>query len=259
MVDGAAGNATVNFDNTLRSTSNSVFYRNSSTSFDINNLERNRIWLDIIGSNNDSNRILVGYIEGATMSNDNLYDSQIGLSGVTQIYSIIDDNKFIIQGRQLPFDDTDEVPLGVNIPTDGNYSIAIGAVDGLFTNQNIYLKDNLTNTIFDIKTNPYNFTSVAGDIRNRFSIVYRNPALVNTNFNYDNNIKVVTNNNIIVYSSNEAIKSITVYDVLGQKVKEYKNVNAKEFTLTNILRNNSALFLQIKLNNEKIENKKVIY
>lgn len=261
MVDGAAGTATISFNNSLRNKSNSGFYKNSSilNGFDSNILEKNRIWLDLVGSNNDSSRILVGYVEGATMDTDNLFDSSTTLSGITQIYSQINNDKFVIQGRQLPFNDTDEVPLGVNIPTAGNYTIAIAATDGLFTNQNIYLKDSLTNTIFDIKANPYIFTTVSGDITDRFSIVYRNVSLNNTNFNYENNIKVVTNDNITVYSSNEIIKSITVYDILGQKVKEYKNVNAKDFTLTNILKNNSTLFLQIKLNNDKIENKKVVY
>ena len=55
------------------------------------------------------------------------------------------------------------------------------------------------------------------------------------------------------------MESIVVFDVLGRKIGNYDSVNSNLFTITNLLKNNSALFLQIKLKNGIIVNQKVIY
>src|SRR5690606_41988181 len=59
----------------------------------------------------------------------------------------------LIQGKALPFLDTDLVPLGLVIPNAGNYTIAINSLDGLFesTNQDIFLEDTYTGIIHDLR------------------------------------------------------------------------------------------------------------
>ena len=269
MVDGAQsiGVENITFNNNLRSAtySNSTFYKltNSTTSststIDINNIERNRIWLDIINSNNQSDRTLFGYIENATMGRDSFYDCLAQNTGGTLIYSLIDDTKFTIQGRALPFDVNDEVPIGINIPTQGNYTIAIAGIDGLFNNQNIYLKDNLLNITYDIKVNPYQFTSPAGEINDRFKIIYIDNALGNPGHSFENNIKVIVNNEVTVNSSNLQMESIVVYNVLGQKLGTYSNIYSNQFMLSNLNKNNTTLLLKIKLQTGEIVIKKIIY
>ena len=66
-------------------------------------------------------------------------DNKISLN----LFSLIDDVKFAIQGRQTPFDDNDVVPLGFRTPSNGIYSIGIKSIDGLFetTAQAIFLHD----------------------------------------------------------------------------------------------------------------------
>lgn len=267
MIDGPAGSDTVTFNNSLRNASydNSLFYRlnNALTStnspIDVNNLERNRIWLDLISSSNQSDRTLFGYIEGATMARDSYFDSQTLKTGAMSIYTLIDSDKFLIQGRQLPFDIYDEVPIGIHLQNSGSYNIGIGGLDGIFTTQNVYLKDKELDIIHDLKVAPYRFSSQSGTINNRFKIVYLNGALNNDQHSYSNTIKVVTNENIIIRSSFEIINSITIYDLLGRNLGEYKNIDATEFTIKNILKNNAALFLKIKLKNSVIINEKIIF
>ena len=66
--------------------------------------------------------------------------------------SIINAGEFTIQGRPLPFTTTDTVQLGFKTNVDGNYTIALDHVDGLFTGeQAIYLKDNFTGNEIDLK------------------------------------------------------------------------------------------------------------
>lgn len=265
MKDGPAATNNISFNNNLRDYTydNSSFFRmnnNANNNLDVVNIERNRMWIDLINTNNMSDRTLVGYIQGATMGRDSFFDANTLDTGSMAIYSLIGNDKFGIQGRTLPFDVNDEVPIGIHIQTAGDYSIALAAIDGLFNTQNIYLRDKILNVTHDLKVSPYHFNTAAGTINNRFKIIYLNgTALNNTTNTYSNNIKVITNENVIVNSSLEPIKSIIVYDVLGQKIKEYQNINATTFTLANLQKNNTTLFLEINLNNGIKTNEKIIF
>lgn len=266
MIDGTAATDNITFTNSLRSASysNSSFYRfaneanNSETNY-VEHMERNRIWLDIISTNGQSERTLFGYIQEATMGDDHFFDCRTQNSGSTQIYSLIDDRIYNIQGRALPFDIYDEVPIGVTIPSTGNYTIALAAVDGLFNEQNIYLKDNLLNITHDLKTNPYQFTTENGSINDRFKVVYINSTLENPEFDIDNNIRVAIKDNISVSSNNLLMESIIVYNLIGQKIDVYENINSNYFTLSNLRKNNAGLLLKIKLHTGETVIRKVVY
>ncbi|MCF6130855.1 fibronectin type III domain-containing protein [Flavobacterium wongokense] len=270
MVDGppvaAAANITVAFNNNLRSAtySNSTFYKTqnmtTSSTTDVNNIERNRIWLDLINSNSQTDRILFGYIENATMGRDSFYDCITQNTGASMIYSMVDDTKFAIQGRALPFDVNDEVPIGFNAPTQGNYTIGIAAVDGLFDSQNIYLKDNLLNITHNLKADPYIFTTQSGEINDRFKVVYIDNALgIDTHPFNQNDIKVMVTNEVAVSSSNLIMESIEVYNVLGQKLETFNNISSNYVILSNLRKNNTTLFLKIKLQTGETVTKKIIY
>ncbi|MFN4026617.1 MAG: fibronectin type III domain-containing protein [Flavobacterium sp.] len=264
MVDGPTASDNVTFNNNLRSTSytNSNFYRlanSNATESYVDSIERNRIWLDIVNSSNRSDRTLFGYIQDATMAEDNFFDCLTQNTGDLRIYSLINDKKYIIQGRSLPFDVNDEVPIGINVPTTGSYSIGLAAVDGLFDQQNIYLKDLLLNTIHDLKAAPYQFTASAGNYNDRFRVVYLTAALGNNDFDYNNEVKVMTNESLSVSSSHQIIESVIVYNVLGQELARYENVNNTGLTLSNVRKNNTTLLLKITLDNGITTFRKVIY
>lgn len=269
MVDGpevtAAANVTVAFNNNMRSAGfdNSVFYKTSNTTtgtpFDVNTLERNRIWLDLINSNGQSDRTLFGYIENATMGLDSFFDCVTQTGNGNQIYSTTGDTKFTIQGRSVPFDVHDEVTIGVNIPTQGNYTIALAAIDGLFDSQNIYLRDELLNVTHDIKANPYHFTSISGTINDRFKVVYVDNTLANPTYSNERGIKVMVNNQVAVSSGNLNMESIIVYNLLGQKLDTYDGIHSNYVILSNLHKHNATLLLKIKLQTGETVTKKIIY
>ena len=89
-----------------------------------------------------------------------------------------------IQGRPLPFDDSDLVPLGVHLNIAGNYKIAISFADGLFVDNSshIYLEDKLLGIIHDLRQAPYDFTSATGTFDTRFILRYTNQTLGDTEF-----------------------------------------------------------------------------
>lgn len=271
MIDGppvsAADNITVEFNNGLRSAtlSNTTFYRTENFTkaslLDVNNIERNRIWLDLINLNGQSDRTLFGYIQGATMETDSFFDCITQNTGGTLIYSETGDTKFTIQGRSLPFDVNDEISIGINIPTSGDYTIAIGGLDGLFNQQAVYLKDELLNITHNIKESPYHFTSntQSGGINNRFKIVYVDTTLGTPTYAFQNNIKVMVKDEVAVTSSNFQIESIMVYNLLGQELDTYKNINSNYTVLSNLRKNNIGLLLKIRLQTGEILTKKIIY
>jgi hypothetical protein len=264
MIDGPTASDVVTFNNSLRNSGydNSLFYRNVNqieTESNLINLERHRMWFDIINSNGLNDRTLIGYIENATMGRDSFFDANTAVAGNMIIYSLLNDEKLAIQGRSLPFDVNDVVPLGVHIPTSGQFTIAIAAVDGLFENQMIYLVDKFVNTIHNLKENPYSFTSEQGTFNERFEIVYQNETLSNPNFSLENIIRVTTNENLTIHSTIELMESVFVYNVLGQKLAEYNNIGSNQLQLTNLQKNNSTLLLKIKLANGTTNIEKVIY
>lgn len=267
MIDGAAGSGTVSFNNSMRYDatlapySNSGFFKNANTVNSEFTIERHRLWLDLVDSNSQSSGILVGYAADATNEYDNLFDAPTAIPSSLKLFSTItnDTNVFEIQGRSLPFDINDEIPIGINVPTQGNYSFAIGALDGLFEDQNIYLKDTMLSITHDLKSNPYTFTTSAGVTLDRFKIVYINNALGNPNYSIDNAIKVLVNNEVAVSSNNLQMESIEVFNVLGQKLQTYNNINGNYFTLLNLHKNNTTLLLRIKLQTGETVIEKIIY
>ena len=249
---------TVSFKNNMRSKtySNSQFYKTTQ----IGNEDKHRIWLDLIDSNNEPVRTVIGYVPEATPGLDRLYDAYKNTDNGRNIYSLVEDETLIIQGRPMPFDQNDQVPIGVRIMSAGDYKIAIAAVDGLFEHdQPIYLEDKVLNIIYDLRQNPYSFTSVAGIINDRFVLRYTNATLGDPNFNFENTVVVATNHSeLTIKSSIENIQEVTVYDILGRQLFFAKGISSTNFVTSAISASQQALIVKIKLENGVMVSRKII-
>ncbi|MFD2824416.1 T9SS type A sorting domain-containing protein [Lacinutrix iliipiscaria] len=228
----------VRFDNAMRNETldNSQFYRTGEPSSETRTeVEKHRVWLDLITPSNTANAILVGYIDGATNNVDRLFDAHELSETNTRFYSIVEEEEFSIQGKALPFDDTDVVPLGIDIPQEGNYTIAINTVDGLFleSSQAIYLEDMYNGIIHDLRINPYSFNAEVGIYNDRFRIRYNNESLSVDEFNSILGLEILAPNNdyIKVISENSPINSVVVYDLLGRVLIEKNTINSSELNI----------------------------
>jgi hypothetical protein len=68
---------------------------------------------------------------------DNVYDG-VSFNGNAFIdFIVYKDKNFVIQGRALPFDDNDKVPLGYKTTIVGEFKIAIDEADGFLVNKKI--------------------------------------------------------------------------------------------------------------------------
>lgn len=239
MLDGATGSGTVNFNNGQRRDNSGTPYANdnffrSSNQQNVNfdDLERHRIWLDIFDANNASERTLVGYVQGATMNLDSAYDA-IANPLEMGIYSIINNDAYVIQGRSLPFDDNDQVAIGFNVSNAGTYKIAINTADGLFLGaQDIYLKDEELNIYHDLKSSPYSFTATAGSHNNRFKLVYKTATVLNNDTFNQNEIQITKIKEIVnIVSGTETMDNVKIYDIRGRLIVEKSKINSNSISI----------------------------
>ncbi|QRM89407.1 T9SS type A sorting domain-containing protein [Lacinutrix sp. WUR7] len=264
MLDNATQNEEVIFNNSMRNETliNSNFYRtNESSARQSSDIERHRIWLDLISPNEIGTSILVGYIEGATNDNDRLYDGYEFAGGTISFYSLIEEERMSIQGKALPFQDTDTVPLGIVIPENGNYSIAINTLDGLFqdTNQAIFIEDTYTNTIHNLRVNPYSFNINTGTYNDRFILRYTDNALSIEDYELSGLEIIAPNNSFIkVKSGNDNISTVIVYDLLGRVLINKTEINASEIRFNNHNFSEGAYIVKAILSNGKQKIQKVV-
>lgn len=224
-------------------------------------IEKNRIWLNATGANGAYSQLLLGYITNATSGDDFGMDGKYNNDGDIAISSLIGSTPYAIQSRALPFDPADMVPLQFKATNAGTYTIAIHQVDGLFLgSQAIYLKDNLTNTIHDLKTGSYTFASTEGTFNNRFEIVYQTLLAVTIpSFNESQvTIYKTPKNEISINTGQVIISTIKIFDVLGKLLLGKKDINSTQI-LINIGISSEILLIQITSNEGVLITKKILF
>jgi len=223
MIDGTQdATQTVTFTNSMRSKAynNSQFFKTGPI-IATTEEEKNRIWIDLIDPTNNATRTLVGYCEGATNLKDRTFDAYTKVADATILYSLIRSESQIIQGRGLPFDENDQVPLGYHAQTAGVFTIAIAAVDGLFEQgQSIYLEDKLLNVIYDLRQAPYNFSTAAGTFNERFVLRYTNTTLSTNQLTSHSAAAFITHQKLHIKAT-DTIITVQVFDVTGKEIKTY--------------------------------------
>ena len=265
MLHSASTPNTVTFSNSMRDAAydNTEFYRSASSSTSQEgSIEKHRIWLDLVDNNtNTANSILVGYIEGATDDIDRLYDGRLLRGSGHKFYSIASDQDLVINGKGLPFNNTDIIPLGYQTLSAGDYTITINSLDGLFndTVQNIYLEDTELNIIHDLRANPYNFTSNEGIYNDRFVIKFT-PQLLNVNDDdIISNLEInAINRRINVSSKLSIIKTFELFDLTGRTIHKNLKVDDTSYEYQNNNLSAGAYIVQVSLANGYVVSKKVV-
>ena len=261
----AAG--TIAFNNNMRVGvgNNSQFFKITSSKT-TKAIEKHRIWLNLTNAQGAFKQTLVGYVTSASNEYDNSFDGEsFDGNKFIDFYSVVKDKNLTIQGRALPFDENDEVPLGYSSSIKGVFSIAIDQIDGLLVSQDVFIEDKSTNIVQNLKQGAYSFSTEVGTFKNRFVLRY-------TNANTDKTLGTDTfetletsvyiskdKNELKITSELENIKTITVFDLLGKKVFDKEAINNKEFLISNIDLSKQAVIVKVTLANGQLISKKVIY
>jgi hypothetical protein len=256
------------FNNAMRvSGNNNQFFRSSATQ----DASANKLWLNLTTDNGVFSQILMGYLDHATDTYDGMYydaprNSSTDVNSI--IYTTIPDvlKKFAIQGKNassLTIDET--IPLGfytaINEPTV--YTLSIAQLEGEFmTGNSIYVIDYLTNSIHNLSTSNYSFTSAPGDYTNRFEIVFTPTTLsVNEQQVTANDLSITEHADgtleFKIGHKNLSITTVEILDVLGRQIYKVKGSHSTEvYNFTNLSK--AAYIAKVTLSNGQMLSKKAV-
>ena len=257
MLDSAPTSSNVTFSNTMRGNfANDGFYRSATTAED-----KHRIWLDLVSEDNTALSTLIGFTNGATDGIDRLYDGFIINQAGNQFYSLVSDEKLTIQGKGLPFVETETIPLGYKTNNSGTFTISINQLDGLFANtsQNIYLEDTELNIIHDLRANQYVFTTQDGVFNDRFILRFTTQSLSIKDQEIVSDLEIKSfNKTVIAKSGLSTIKSFELFDVTGRVIHKNLNVNNTDYSFPTTNLSIGTYFVKVSLETGAIATKKVI-
>lgn len=122
------------------------------------------------------------------------------------------------------------INLNFKARTNGQYSINATAIPSIPACTTLLLEDSKNNVTHNLKLNPvYNFTAATTDNINRFKLHFQTFTGIEEAEN--NSTLVYVENAKIFISSNLKIKSIEVYNKLGQQLSDYQ-VNGNNFNFS---------------------------
>ena len=253
FVQGTGNGTDLNFTNAMR-------IPDTANQFFRTDIEKNRIWLNVSNAEGAFSQTLVGYFTGATMGADQHIDGKYINDGPLALTSMIDNVDHAIQGRPLPFMDSDVVPLKFKANAAGTYVMAIDHVDGLFSgDQDIYIKDNLTGVVHDIKASDYSFTTEAGTFASRFEIVYSDVQLGNPQHGFDPLTIVVAaeNGKVKVDAGSLVLESVEVYDLRGRLVASRHAIQSSQAVVETV-QANQVLIAKITTADGHVVSRKIV-
>ncbi len=243
---------TLKFDNTQRTDLSAIFHKNQNDS--------KRIWLDLFEGTQAKNQLLIGYVQDATNAFDERMDAKLNQNyDGSAVYSLIDDspNRFVIQGRALPFSNDDVVKLGVDAKANASYTIQLNNSENITDDMTIFLYDKVEKQVVDLRKQAYTFSSQAKVMNDRFELMFVNKTLGISEITQQETVVLKKNNSIIIQSSKE-IKSVEVYDISGRKILS-KSTSGKEITLSQLPKTNQVLVFKIITADQTIINTKIIF
>jgi hypothetical protein len=269
------GTGSVIFNNSMRINlpgRNSQFFKGTKSK--TNSIEKHRVWLNMTNTEGAFKQMLVGYVTGATAGYDSAFDGD-SFDGNTYIdfYSVNEDRNLVIQGRSVPFDTNDVVPLGYKTTIEGTFAISIDQADGVLATQDVFIEDKVSHVTHNLKNGSYSFTTLVGTFNDRFVLRYidknvvvivppvvlppvvvppvsaLDPTLGTPSFdNKGKSVMVSINNHQIkVNSFDEVIETVMVYDLRGRLLYVKYNVNSTQFVIQNLGSANQVLLIKTLL------------
>ena len=269
VVAGTIKKGTVIFNNAMRVKGENKQFFKTAKEFKTNNTV-NKIWIDLTSNNGVYSQILIGYVEGATDGFDtSFYDATRNLSAgsASIIYSLIDGNnrKLAIQGKSiLSMNLDEEIKIGfyTSIKKLTTYTFNVSKIEGDFFSENtIYLKDNLLGIIHDLSESSYSFSSEIGEFNSRFKILFKNKTLGTSNYFLTEKeviIKEIDNEFYqISVPINWTIKKLEIIDVLGRTI--YISIGTGSSVIYEVSKlSNSIYLMKVTLQNGGVVIKKAI-
>ncbi len=193
-----------------------------------------KLRLGYVSANNYHRQILIGFMnQHATSGFDNGYDALSIETLASDMYFMQGTTKLNIIGDGY-FNANNSYPLGIKNATAGNVKFNLDDKENLDENQEVYIFDNTTGIYHSIKSQPFEINLPAGTHENRFFLRFSPNGSLGTNENeIQNGISVThsqTDNTIHIKNElmEATIKSVELYNLLGQKITDWSLDNQSE-------------------------------
>ncbi|WP_298556255.1 LamG-like jellyroll fold domain-containing protein [uncultured Algibacter sp.] len=231
-------NGSINFNNSQRvfyieDTQTNVAHKNGSKTNNVVNGNDSRMKLRIgFNSVNTLQRqLLITVDKNATSGYDWGYDSKYIDTQVDDMYWLIGNNKYIIQGINEINHET-IIPLGIHTKTDGYNSIKIDDLKNVQSDLEIYLYDKELNIYHDLRQSKYETYLEVGEYLNRFEITFSKNNTLDTQENENKKIEVYFSNEkndiVINNPASKQIEYVEMFNILGQTLFRFNsNTNQK--------------------------------
>ena len=105
--------------------------------------------------------------------------------------------------------------------------------------------------------NPYTFATPSGETNDRFILRFTLDTL-GLNDNLDQEISILGLKDNIKISSTFPFDSVSLYDVLGRKIKNLEKLNKTEFYINNSSLSNGVYLIKVQLNDHRSVTKKLV-
>ena len=235
----AETSGTINFNNGQRvfqtEGTNSVFIKsyNPKTTGKQAEDTRTKIRLGLNSVNRIQRELLVTVDPITTPGYDWGYDAPNIDTQIDDMYWLIDTDKYVIQATDQITDET-ILPIGIHVRNDGNNSISINKLENTPDNLMIFVHDKELNSYHNLKDRNYEVFLLAGDYLDRFEVTFGNSNALDINdVSNEAKIDVLYSNEkhsiIIQNPDSKEIRSVEMYNVLGQMIFNYKTTTNERY------------------------------
>ncbi|WP_370480343.1 LamG-like jellyroll fold domain-containing protein [Tamlana flava] len=215
-----------------------------------NNDPRMKLRIGFTSVNTLRRQLLITVDEEATIGYDWGYDSKHIDTQIDDMYWLIDNEKYTIQGIN-EINEQSIIPLGLHTKTDGFNSIAIDGLENAPTDLQIYLHDKELDIYRDLRQDKYETFLASGEYTNRFEITFTKPQTMGTEDYANKQIEVYFSNeqnNIVINNpSSKLIESVEMLNMLGQSLFKFQtntNHNYLEYNASQINPSNYVLMIE---------------
>jgi hypothetical protein len=237
---------------------------NSKEDAGANEMQKMRLEFNSVNGPATRKELLLGFSERTSDAFDYGYDAKNTEAKPHDLNLLLENQNMNMQAYGSITNDK-VVSLGLNTSGSYSYNIKITELKQIDADQEVYLKDNVTGTYFDLRNEQgYEFTSEAGKFNNRFEIVFQSEsiALSNEESKFTENFIYYQQATKLLFAKklNASVNVFALINMSGQRVLELKDVSQE--TLKNGLDiSNIATGVYVacfRTNNNEVMTKKII-
>ena len=196
------------------------------------------------------------------------YDAPLIENNVEDMYWLIEDTEFVIQG--VPdFNLNRVLPIGFKVAESGTYTIKIDEIENINTDFDVYLKDLETEEYFNLSEGDYTAsTEEVGVFNEKYQIVFKKPGKLNPEEEPEIEEEKILLDMQYLRKSDEislynpdltTIDFVELYSISGQKIMTFNDVPTEESVLLRIRQKlSSAVYIVKVYSGDKSYSKKVI-